>query len=62
MTETVLYFLLLVSRISFITSEPGAPLITSIAGNKISWRGSDIAVNYSLENSSSGNNGPWTII
>ncbi|GCE28765.1 hypothetical protein KDA_42490 [Dictyobacter alpinus] len=41
---------------------PGAPLITSIAGNKISWRGSDIAVNYSLESSVSGNNGPWTII
>ena len=41
---------------------PGVPLITSISGNTISWRGADIAVHYSLERSTHGANGPWTVI
>ncbi len=41
---------------------PGQPLITSIQGNKIFWRGADGAYTYTIERSSLGPDGPWTII
>lgn len=41
---------------------PGAPLITSIQGNQLAWRGATSGATYSIERSSVGENGPWTII
>jgi hypothetical protein len=41
---------------------PGAPLITSIRGRAIAWRGSTLGDTYSIERSTSGVNGPWTLV
>lgn len=41
---------------------PGTPLITSVTKDKIAWRGTTIAVTYSVERSTTGANGPWTVI
>lgn len=41
---------------------PIAPLITSISGNRIAWRGAALAVAYSVERSTSGASGPWIVI
>lgn len=43
-------------------SVPGVPLITSIKGNAIAWRGTAVAAAYSVERSTAGPAGPWTII
>jgi hypothetical protein len=39
---------------------PGAPLITSIQGNKIAWQGTALASKYTVERSTDGNS--WTIV
>ena len=41
---------------------PGVPLITSVSGQQIAWRGAAIADTYSVERSTSGSGGPWTVI
>jgi len=41
---------------------PGLPIITSITKNEIAWRGTTIAATYSVERSTTGTQGPWTII
>ena len=41
---------------------PGAPVITSVAHNKVAWRGTTIAVNYTVERSTLGMQGPWTVL
>lgn len=41
---------------------PGTPLITSVTKNKIAWRGTTIAVTYSVERSTTGANGTWSVI
>ena len=41
---------------------PGTPLITSVTKDKIAWRGTTIAASYSVERSTVGTNGPWTVI
>ena len=41
---------------------PDAPLITNVSGKQIAWRGSADADTYSIERSTSGNSGPWTVI
>jgi hypothetical protein len=43
-------------------SVPGAPLVTSIAGDAIAWRGTAVAAAYSVERSTAGPDGPWTVI
>jgi mannan endo-1,4-beta-mannosidase len=43
-------------------SKPGAPLITSIRGKAIAWRGSAMGDTYSIERSTAGKNGPWTLV
>ncbi len=40
----------------------GTPVITSVSGYKIGWRGAAGAANYTIERSTAGANGPWTII
>ncbi|GLV54511.1 hypothetical protein KDH_13580 [Dictyobacter sp. S3.2.2.5] len=40
---------------------PPAPLITSVSGNQIAWRGSAGGDTYSIERASS-SNGPWTVV
>jgi len=40
---------------------PSTPLITSIKGKQIAWRGASVAVNYSVERSNN-SSGPWTVI
>ena len=41
---------------------PGTPLITSIQQNKIFWRGADDAYMYTVERSTRGPAGPWTVL
>jgi len=42
---------------------PPAPLITSVASDgHISWRGAAISATYQLERSTTGDNGPWTVV
>ncbi|HEY3994013.1 MAG TPA: hypothetical protein VGM01_14190 [Ktedonobacteraceae bacterium] len=41
---------------------PGSPLITSVVGKKIAWRGTAFASTYSIERSLAGASGPWTLI
>lgn len=46
---------------------PGTPIITSVVygvGNNrvISWRGASIAKSYTVERSTTGPNGPWTVL
>jgi hypothetical protein len=41
---------------------PAAPVITSINGQAIAWRGSTPSDTYSVERSTAGNTGPWTVI
>jgi hypothetical protein len=41
---------------------PGAPLITSIHGNQIAWRGVTLGDTYSVERSAISGSGPWTVI
>lgn len=44
------------------TMQPGTPLITSVQNNKITWRGAYGADTYSIERSTTGTRGPWTVI
>ncbi len=41
---------------------PGEPLITSITKNAIAWRGTTIAVTYSVERSTNGTQGSWIVV
>lgn len=41
---------------------PGEPIITAINGHSIEWQGAFGAATYSIERSTQGANGPWTII
>ncbi|HWS83934.1 MAG TPA: glycoside hydrolase family 2 TIM barrel-domain containing protein [Ktedonobacteraceae bacterium] len=41
---------------------PGIPYITEINGNAVSWRGAFGADTYTVERSTQGVNGPWTVI
>lgn len=41
---------------------PGAPEITGIQGKAIAWRGTALGDTYSIERSSGGANGPWSVI
>lgn len=43
-------------------SPPGTPLITSINGHRIAWRGATLGDIYSVERSTVSGMGPWTII
>ena len=45
-----------------IDDTPGRPLITAIQRNKIFWRGADDAYTYTIERSSFGPDGPWTVL
>jgi mannan endo-1,4-beta-mannosidase len=42
--------------------QPGQPLITSIQGKAIAWRGAHGAYEYTVERSTQGAGGPWTVI
>jgi len=42
--------------------EPGQPLITSVKRNAITWRGAYGADEYTVERSTIGAGGPWTVI
>ena len=41
---------------------PAAPLITGVQGRLVAWRGSALGAIYSIERSSAGASGPWTLI
>ena len=41
---------------------PGLPLIATIVGKRVAWRGTAFAFKYSIERSRSSANGPWTLI
>lgn len=41
---------------------PGAPLITSVDGNRIVWRGATLGDTYSFERSTASATGPWMVI
>ncbi len=41
---------------------PGAPAIMSINGAQITWRGAPLGDTYSIERSTGGPNGPWTVV
>jgi mannan endo-1,4-beta-mannosidase len=41
---------------------PGAPTIMSVSGKQITWRGASLADTYSIERSTWGANGPWTVV
>jgi mannan endo-1,4-beta-mannosidase len=41
---------------------PGAPVITGIQGKTIAWRGTALGDTYSVERSTAGPDGPWTVI
>ncbi len=41
---------------------PGTPLITSVTGNQIVWRGASLGASYSVDCSTVSNSGPWTTV
>ncbi|GCE26125.1 hypothetical protein KDA_16090 [Dictyobacter alpinus] len=41
---------------------PDAPLITNVSGKQISWRGGALSDTYSVERSTAGSTGPWTVV
>jgi hypothetical protein len=41
---------------------PGAPLITSVNGQQIYWRGTAATDTYSIERATAGSNGPWSVV
>ncbi len=41
---------------------PGTPSITTVHGNNIAWRGAFGAATYTIERSTQGTHGPWTVI
>ncbi|GCE15125.1 discoidin domain-containing protein [Tengunoibacter tsumagoiensis] len=43
-------------------SIPAAPVITNISGSQIAWQGAALAANYSVERSTTGTDGSWTVI
>jgi hypothetical protein len=44
------------------TLNPGIPTITAVHDDQISWRGAFGAAKYTVERSTQGANGPWTVI
>ncbi len=40
----------------------GAPVITGSAGSVITWRGATLSYRYSIERSTAGSSGPWTVV
>jgi len=43
-------------------SVPGAPLVTGVTGNKITWRGTTVGDTYTIERSTTSATGPWITI
>ncbi len=41
---------------------PEAPIVTSVNGSAVYWRGVAAADTYSVERATTGNNGPWTVV
>ena len=45
-----------------LTLTPGTPTITTVHNDQINWRGAFGAAKYTVERSTQGANGPWTVI
>ena len=43
-------------------ASPGAPYVTAVNGKAITWRGAFGAATYTVDRSTQGANGPWTVI